>query len=281
MKISKKGYDSGLMLLQKAIKNIYFLLPFTLIISGCTVIKKQAPFDLRILTYNIHHGNPPSEKRGVIKLDAIANVIRESKADIVALQELDSATARSGDVYQLQALAQKLQMHYYFGKAIPYDGGAYGVGILSKYKITDASTSFLPKLEHVDNEQRVLALVKIHLPNKKWIWFGSTHFDVSEEQNRLMQANTVLQLSKDKIPIIIGGDFNATTQSASIKKLKTFFTDASVMHSPTFSNIHPQKKIDFIFFANDNSFNLISEKVITEAAYESDHLPYWINLQLK
>ena len=260
----------------------YFLfLATTLLLLGCNTIRTVAPQKIRVLTYNIHHGNPPSEDKSVIKLEAIARVIKDSKADIIAIQELDSVTIRSGKTFQVKELATMLNMHYYFGKAIPYEEGGYGVGILSKYKITEATTTPLPKLENVKSEDRVLAMVKVHLSNKKAIWFGSTHFDVNKEENRVMQAEKVLQTVKDKTPVIIAGDFNAVSDKASINKLKTFFTDASVRHEPTIPNINPNRKIDFIFYADKNAFSLMNEKVMTEADYESDHLPYWVDLKIK
>ncbi|MCU7693859.1 endonuclease/exonuclease/phosphatase family protein [Haoranjiania flava] len=236
---------------------------------------------VRVLTYNIHHANPPSEDKSIIKLDAIAKVIRNSKADIVAIQELDSVTIRSGKVFQLQELAKLLHMYYYFGKAISFEGGAYGVGILSKYKLTDTTTTSLPKLESIRSEDRVLAMAKVHLPNKKYIWFGSTHLDVNNEKNRIMQIEKILETVQHKTPIIIAGDFNAVSNSASVSKLKTFFTDASNRHEPTIPNIKPNRKIDFIFYSNKNTFSLVNEKVMTEATYESDHLPYWADLEIK
>lgn len=234
-----------------------------------------------MLCYNIHHGNPPTEVKGVIKLDAIANVIKKSGADIVALQELDSATARSGNVYQLRELAQKLNMHYYFGRAIPHDGGSYGVGILSRYPLSDASTYPLPKLENVQSEDRVLALVKVHLSSNKTILFGSTHLDVNREENRLIQVEKIIQLTTGKEPVIIAGDFNARPESGSVQQMQTVFKNASNKNEPTIPVINPNRKIDFIFYANTNNFILKEDKVMTEASYESDHLPLWADLEIK
>src|SRR5512145_1706973 len=46
---------------------------------------------IRVLTYNIHHCNPPSSP-GVIDPEAIATVIRQQQPDLVALQEVDIRT---------------------------------------------------------------------------------------------------------------------------------------------------------------------------------------------
>jgi|GEM_PF-5816694 len=44
---------------------------------------------IRVLSFNIHHGNPPTEKESIINLDTVAKIIKNSKADIVGLQEID------------------------------------------------------------------------------------------------------------------------------------------------------------------------------------------------
>ena len=262
-------------------RKLFFLFGILLIVASCKSVQTSTPKQLRVLCYNIHHANPPSEQKGFIKLDAIAKVIKDSKADIVALQELDSATARSGNVYQLRQLAQKLNMHYYFGKAIPHDGGSYGVGILSKYPLSEANTYPLPKLENVKSEDRVLALVKVHLSKNKTILLGSTHLDVNREENRVMQVEKILQLTAGKEPVIIAGDFNARPEANSIQKMQTVFKSAGVKNLPTIPNINPDRKIDFIFYAKPDDFILKNEGVMTEASYESDHLPLWAELEIK
>src|SRR6478752_6765767 len=50
---------------------------------------------VRVMTYNVHHCNPPSVP-GKIDVEAVAKVIREANPDLVALQEIDVFTNRSG-----------------------------------------------------------------------------------------------------------------------------------------------------------------------------------------
>ena len=52
-------------------------------LTGCV---SHQPATIRVLTYNIHHGEGMD---GVIDLERIANVIRQTEADLVALQEVD------------------------------------------------------------------------------------------------------------------------------------------------------------------------------------------------
>jgi len=67
----------------------------------------------------------------VLDLAAIANVIKRFDPDLVALQEIDVKTNRTHNIDQLEVLANMTQMNHYFSPAMTYDGGHYGVGILS------------------------------------------------------------------------------------------------------------------------------------------------------
>src|SRR5690349_16069798 len=71
--------------------------------------------EFKMLTYNIHHANPPS-KPGVIDIDAICHVIKQSEADVIALQEVDVQTNRSGKIDEAKLIAEKLGMNYHFFK---------------------------------------------------------------------------------------------------------------------------------------------------------------------
>src|SRR5690349_10474736 len=96
---------------------------------------KHSAARIKILTYNIHHANPPS-KPGMIDIAAVARVINNAKPDLVALQEIDVHTKRSGvTLHEADALAKETGLTAYFAKAIDYDGGEYGIAILSRFPI--------------------------------------------------------------------------------------------------------------------------------------------------
>ena len=69
---------------------------------------------------------------GICNYQRVANVINNARPHIVAIQELDSMTARSNRTDVLKELAERTQLHPCFAPAIDYDGGKYGIGILSK-----------------------------------------------------------------------------------------------------------------------------------------------------
>lgn len=93
--------------------------------------KPNEGFEVKIMSYNVRHC---SGMDLMVDYDRTAKVIIKNQPDVVALQELDSMTSRSGRKYQLEELANRTNFYPTFGKAIDYDGGGYGVGILTKEK---------------------------------------------------------------------------------------------------------------------------------------------------
>lgn len=262
---------------------------FSLILFiGCNSNKYIQPSNslleptIKVMTYNIHHANPPSQKADMIDLDAVVDVILRSNADLIGLQELDSVTSRSNKVFQLKYLADKLGMNYYFGKSIPYQEGGYGVGILSKYPIIEEQTIPLPKDSNLESESRVIAIAKISLSKGNDIIFTVSHWDHTSEMNRILQAKEIISLSHTfALPVILTGDMNATPESGSVKILKQQFQNASSQNAPTIPNIKLRKKIDYVFFSKDKNISFGNETVITDAHYPSDHLPYVVELHLQ
>jgi endonuclease/exonuclease/phosphatase family metal-dependent hydrolase len=237
--------------------------------------------ELRVMAYNIHHCNPPSEP-GKINVEAIVETIREQQPDLLALQEVDVMTGRSEHIDEARRIAEALDMHYYFGKAIDHDGGEYGVALLSRFPISEEQTHRLPTQEGTGGEPRVLATVKVALPGGESIRFGSTHLDAQKEDvNRLLQIKAIGEIaSQETLPMIIAGDFNAPPESEVIEILDQHFRRSCQDCSPTIPVINPTKAIDFIAFRPQASFEVKNHEVISET-YASDHLPVFTVLTLK
>jgi endonuclease/exonuclease/phosphatase family metal-dependent hydrolase len=242
-------------------------------------VKNQNPAnsnETTILTYNIHHANPPS-KPEFIDIDAICRVITESGADIVALQEVDRQTKRSGNIDQAQVIAKKLGFNYHFFKAIDHDGGDYGLAILSKLPIKDPQTHRLPQVEKA--EERILAMLQVKV-GKEWIYFANTHLDASKSQdNRITQMKHINEVvSKAELPVIICGDFNSRPDSEVIRIMDTQFKRTCVDDClPTIPQINPRNTIDYIATRN-LSWKQQHIEVIQET-YASDHLPVKVVFQ--
>lgn len=251
--------------------------------SACHASEESLPKDdlknekdgveLKVLSYNIHHCNPPSIP-GLIDVESIANVIIQSEADIVGLQEVDVFTERSGsDLHMVEKLSELTGLTYfYFSKGIDYQGGEYGTAILSKHPLSDMQTIQLPFEE--GTEPRTLSLAMVTLESGQKVQFANTHLDFSSASNGLNQAKSILEYFKDKHgPIILVGDFNAVQTSQTIALLDGEFRRTCKLDCPpTIPVINPTRTIDYIFYRSKDDFQVVNHRVIPER-YASDHLP--------
>lgn len=263
-------------------KGFYFksqiaLLAFLLIYSIGFAQKKTKT--IKVLSYNIHVGNPPSQP-GVINLEEIARVINESDADLIALQEVDVNTKRSGkDIHQSKVLAELTNRHHFFAKAIDYSGGEYGIAVLSKFPIMDQKAYSLPKAEGVKGEKRALAVITVEVEEGVYVDFASTHLDLKLE-SRLLQTEFISALFKNnRNPIILAGDFNAYPKTKEMKILKKRFKISSIKNGYTYPVVNPNVEIDYIMHAPKRKFK-IKKHVVVQEHVASDHLPVFVELEL-
>ena len=234
------------------------------------IAEAYAPRQLKVMTFNLRFGQLGT-------MDEIAAEIRSALPDFVALQEVDIFTMRNdaklnNGVSFINELAQKTGMFGYFGRAINFAGGYYGVAILSRYPAVDIQTLELPNPKN--EEQRVLFKGKFLLPGDLPIIFASTHFDYKSEQTQAAQAAFVINnLKQSDLPVIFAGDFNCPTDS---EALKLFDTDCRILSgtAPTFPASGPKTRLDHIFGLPKADFELIStsEGFQTKTGI-SDHLP--------
>jgi hypothetical protein len=109
--------------------------------TGSTTRAAPSPATVRVLVYNMHAGK---DAAGVDNLDGVADVVRTTAADIVLLQEVDRKTRRSQDVDQPAVLATKTGFHSAFGSTLHYEGGEYGIAVLSRWPIARDTLYPLP-----------------------------------------------------------------------------------------------------------------------------------------
>lgn len=234
----------------------------------------------KVLTYNIHHANPPSADDYVINVEAIAKVINAQHPDFVALQEVDVNTKRSGiKLNEAAAIAKLTGMHYHFTRAIFYQGGVYGDAVLSRFPIIKSMNYHLPVWGE-NEELRAVCMVKVKLPGGSSILFASTHLGLTKD-TRLLQVNKILNIINElNDPLIIAGDFNTKPGSPIVNKLGNVLTKSCSQNCPyTFPANDPNKKIDFIMFRPADFFQAIKQQVIS--GYGSDHAALVVNLYTK
>jgi len=225
---------------------------------------------VRVLTYNIKHG---STMKGDFDLDHIASVIRDAQPDVVALQEVDVKTGRARGMDIASEIARRTEMKVAFGKAMDFDGGGYGVAILSRHGLDAPSCEALPNPG--ENEPRAALAAQVTLPGGAVVPFISTHLEVASESDRLAQAKHInTRFAKDAVPALLAGDFNALPDSATMAELRGAWvsTDGS-NPEPTFPSAAPEIKIDYVMFRPASRWAVVETRVIQDAV-ASDHCAY-------
>ncbi|WP_224245746.1 DUF4082 domain-containing protein [Hyalangium gracile] len=220
---------------------------------------------LRVMTYNIKHGELSS-------LEAIASVINGQAPDIVALQEVDVLTNRSGKVDQATRLGQLTGMYASFVPSLlSYDGGQYGLTLLSRYPIV--SSQRIPLTSAA--EQRILALYEVQLDAAHRIPVGVSHFGPTGATERNSQAAEVKAALAGRTWAVFAGDFNATPSESSITSLLQQFTDAWARGGSgsgyTSSASFPTKRIDYVMLGSSWTSPLTAS--VVGASSQSDHRP--------
>lgn len=238
-----------------------------------------------ILSYNIRIAHPPSKGWDEIDLPAVAKVINQANPDLVALQEVDVFTKRSGkDVHQAKELARMTNMNYFFAKAVDRSGGDYGVAILSRYPIQEAKGYRLPVSDTTKNEIRALAVIKVQLSSGENIIFCSAHLDHLSDEIRLLQTQKMMVILNkyESFPLIIGADLNMTPENDIMDTIKKQLKIDIKNFPLTFPAVDPKRTIDYILL-NDaayEKYNALEYTTINET-YASDHLPLKVVLSKK
>lgn len=231
---------------------------------------------VRVLSFNILHG---ATTKGDFDLDKIASIIEQSNPDLVALQEVDFKTRRAKNYDLATELGWRTKMAPLFGQAMPYDGGAYGEGILSKMPIIASRNVPLP--HSPGNEPRAALEVLVKLASGDTISFIGTHLEHQKNsRDRIEQVRKINEVfAVQKYPSILAGDLNATPESEPIALLKEYWTDGSGNHL-TYPSDKPRQKIDYIMYRPEARWELIETEVICDSI-ASDHCAVLSVLRLK
>lgn len=241
------------------------------------LITEAPPRTLSLLTFNIRHAEGSD---GTIDVARVAQVIRDSKAEIVGLQEVDRGVERSGRRDLLKELADLCGMQLAFGKNIDHQGGDYGNALLTTRPIVSVGNRALPNTD--GSEQRGVLQVVLDVDGTR-VLVLTTHLDHRRaDAQRLASADALLEMVQTfgEGPVVAMGDFNDVPGSATWRRLTATFTDvwaaAGAGDGFTIPVEVPSKRIDWILV---RGLQPRSAAVITTQA--SDHLPVAAVVQLR
>lgn len=223
---------------------------------------------LVLLSYNIRNGRGMDNKTDYQRT---AKVITDAGPDVVALQEVDNKTTRSKKQDVLGILAKETGMIPTYAKAINYDGGEYGVGLLSKEKPMLIMRARLPGRE----ERRVLLIVEF---NNYCVFV--THLSLNTE-DRLAALNIIARKAAAfSKPVFLMGDLNFSPESEEMKRLEQDFRVLSDVKKPTFPAPNPTECIDYIAFYKKGKKKVPQARgfEVIDEPMASDHRPLKITV---
>lgn len=242
------------------------------LLSGniCSAQKLPLKKSIRIMSYNVRNGVGLDNRTD---LERIGQIIKHSNADVVAIQEVDSATKRSKNKYVLREIANEALMYPTFAGAIPYDGGKYGVGVLSKEKPISSKQIALPGHE----EKRTLLITEF----KDFI-LACTHLSLTEADRRASLAIIAAEASKANKPFFLAGDWNATENSEILKEIKKDFKIVSNPKQHTFPADKPDSCLDYIAVYKPQADAVVRTSAsVREEKEASDHRPVITDILFK
>ena len=241
---------------------------------------RESPITLRVLSYNIHHGEGTDRRFDLVRL---GGVIERLQPDLVALQEVDVGAERTFGVNQLTELARFTGMHAEFGKAMDYEGGGYGVAVLSRWPLASVRNDPLPRAP--DREPRTALTVRVKpYARGPLVQFSSTHLDQGRDPgNRLDQVDALNELlAHAEIPSILAGDMNARRDTDAMMALEAGWTNTSTSTAesdPGSASGRPRSRGDHILVRPAERWRVIEWHVIDETL-ASDHRPLLAVLEL-
>ncbi|MGM9759453.1 MAG: metallophosphoesterase [Parabacteroides sp.] len=221
---------------------------------------------VRVMSYNIHNCIGMDD---VMDFQRIAEVVNRVDPDLVAVQELDSVTGRNGGVYTLQELAYRTRMYCTFGASIPFMGGSYGIGILSKQAPLRSWRLPLP------GREEARSLLVTEFPD---YLFCCTHFSLTPEDQLASVPLIEEALKEVKKPVFLLGDMNSLPDSPVQQAMAAHFQTLSNTKVGTFP--HSNKCIDYIYgLKNGSVYTVLNRRVLEDETMASDHLPLFADVR--
>lgn len=242
---------------------------FTFSVAMLLMMTAQAQRQWRMMSYNIRHAEGMD---GVVSYQRIADAVLRERPDVVAVQEVDSVTGRSRQRYVLDEVAIRTGMHATFAPAIDYDGGKYGIGILSRTAPLRVEAHPLPGSE----EARAVLLAEFD----RYV-FCCTHLSLTEE-DRIKSLDLIKELAKgcDK-PFFLAGDFNNEPEGRFLQMLQQDFDILSDTTTYTFHGEgEPKAMLDYIVSLRRTSKGVkVTDRKVVAEPIASDHRPIVVEVR--
>lgn len=205
-------------------------------------VAAQQTLSLRVLSLNMKEGGSYAD----YKAQPYVEFIRQYNPDVVLLQEMDNFTSRNGNKDLLTEIAAELGMFPYYAKSFTYQGGGFGVAVLSKYPYFKAGRVI--SSPEGAKEPRACGWVCIQLPGGETVRVASVHLAVESEDLRVknMADYNKELLADSETPTILAGDFNATPESNTVAYARINWQNLGGTTDFTIPSSGPNRRLDYI-----------------------------------
>lgn len=253
-------------------------------LSSCCTKESRT---VRLMSYNVGAFSKEIDDSTPL----VASLIKSLGAETVGLNEVDSCNARHG-ADQLAVLQEQLGQGWerQYARAMPYRGGAYGNGAVSKAGVVSSGLIALPRGD--GSEPRSAAYIE----TPDYV-FAQIHLDHVSENARLEQLKVVTERLKSLFgsagkPVFLSGDFNSLPESIVIKNACEDW-DILTPQELSYPSDTPKICIDYIMLLKGcPAVEVVSAGVCTAEQFAkalgpdiaphivSDHLPLYLEVRL-
>lgn len=257
---------------------------------------------ITVMTFNIH-GGIGSDLR--YDLERLQNLLKESGADIIALNEVEHGSARVHGDRVADLLARALGYEHVFAPTLGTAGSGFGNALLSRFPILTRTTVPLPGKSGSEPRNVIWATLDVDgTPLNVLV----THFSTPSEGNGVEQARAIERLAFEKDfggtggPAVLLGDLNfVPMDSLELASLSRRFMDSwplyRLLSAPwwlsragfferdyrrggyTYDAFDPSRRIDYVL----TTPGLLPDPAgptLVWRTMASDHLPYQVTLRL-
>jgi len=221
--------------------------------------------ELCCVTWNIRHGEGTD---GRVDLERTATTLVGLAPDIVLLQEVDRGCRRSGGVDQAARLGERLGLVSVFAAHRPFEGGEYGLALLSRPQVL--ASRAVPLLAAPRPLVALEAQLDVCLAEPLTVVV--VHLVDTVEQRAAEAREVAARLALARGPWLVGGDFNGPRNTAPLSPFQTGVLASPPAPRETYPADAPVREIDFLIAGPAELVAWTSAWVPAEGV-GSDHRP--------